>query len=62
MAAHRELWHKGLQRRALLTRKLGLGAIVTQRVPDVHGGEGPHRQGNLLALEPTRVAGAVQRR
>ena len=26
MAAHRELWHKGLQRRALLTRKLGLGA------------------------------------
>src|SRR5271157_5382538 len=25
MAAHRELWHKGLQRRALLTRKLGLG-------------------------------------
>src|SRR5271157_80873 len=24
MAAHRELWHKGLQRRALLTRKLGL--------------------------------------
>jgi len=24
MAAHRELWYKGLQRRALLTRKLGL--------------------------------------
>ena len=24
MAAHRKLWHKGLQRCALLTRKLGL--------------------------------------
>ena len=26
MAAHRELWHKGLQHCALLTRKLGLGS------------------------------------
>ena len=31
MAAHRKLWHKGLQRCALLTRKLGLGGKTMRR-------------------------------
>src|SRR5271165_7152360 len=30
MPALRELWHKGLQRRALLTRKLGLDRLYIQ--------------------------------
>ena len=32
MAAHRMVWHKGLQRCALLTRKLGLAAWVMATV------------------------------
>ena len=36
MAAHRELWYKGLQRRALLTRKLGLE--LDRKPPAVYKG------------------------
>jgi len=33
MAAHRMVWHKGLQRCAQLTRKLGLGSVGTEKCP-----------------------------
>jgi hypothetical protein len=47
MAAHRKLWHKGLQRCALLTRKLGLeteGGVNMSRQDS-----GPTPTGDFLA-------------
>src|SRR5208337_4411220 len=38
MAAHRKLWHKGLQRCALLTRKLGLDLMESNQ-PSTRGHE-----------------------
>src|SRR5208337_2187764 len=55
MAAHRKLWHKGLQRCALLTRKLGLGCTLCARsiefknFVDLFQGRKPRGEGILVS-------------